>query len=163
LSGGNWSPFGAVFEENQASNVNAIALGGTRLLASVNGNGAVFFRDPGDPEWTLSWLDNTGLEPGLNAVSAIATANGGIEGTNVGVLTSAAGQEPWTFVNLGLGSLSNVEFAQRGRVVFASFSKAFETTFAYSGDDGATWHLLETVPAAFVFRLAIVGDELYAA
>src|SRR6185295_7465957 len=64
-AGATWGHFGEVFEPNQASNVNALALGGTRLLTAAGGNGSVFHRDPGEPEWVISWLDNVGLFPGV--------------------------------------------------------------------------------------------------
>lgn len=159
---GTWSHFGDVFEPNQASNTNTIAAGGTRLLVGAGANGMVFFRDPGDADWTLSWLDNNGLVPGLSALSAIWTGTRWVVGTNAGVFTSAEGHEPWTFVDPGLGTLFNTAFALRGRVLFASFSNPIQTTFAYSGNDGAAWHELETLGGVFVYRMAMVGTDLYA-
>jgi len=163
LIAGGWSHYGEIFEPNQASNTNDIVAGGNRLLVLASSNGDVFFRDPADAEWTQSWLDNVGLEPSLSPLTAIATGTGWIVGTNAGVFTSALGHEPWTFVNVGLGALSNVAFAQRGHVAFAAFSKFTQATFAYSGDDGATWNLLETLPAVFVFKMTTHDTDLYAA
>src|SRR5436190_15366675 len=56
-----WQHFGEEFEPNQASNLNSLALGGNRLLAAAGSNGMVFRRDPGEPDWTVSFLDNVGL------------------------------------------------------------------------------------------------------
>ena len=76
FAAGNWHHFGEVFEPNAASNTNGIAGGGTRLLVSAGANGMVFFRDPGDADWTRSWLDNTGLAPGPPAPSRARTRRG---------------------------------------------------------------------------------------
>lgn len=59
-----WSHFGEAFEDNQASNVNDLALGGIRLLATGGSNGQILFRDPGSPDWTVSNLDNVGIHAG---------------------------------------------------------------------------------------------------
>jgi len=97
LTGVNtWHHFGEEFEPNQASNVRGLAVGGTRLLAAAGGNGSVFFRDPGDADWTVSWLDNVGLRPGLQAFGAVWTGTGWVVATGVGqgVFSSTLGQEP---------------------------------------------------------------------
>jgi hypothetical protein len=163
LLAGGWSHFGEAFEPNQASNTVSIATDGKRLLVSAGANGSVFFRDRGDADWTQSWLDNAGLEPGLSALAQISSGTSWFVGTNVGVFVSPLGQEPWTFVDVGLGTLSNVAFAMRGHVAFGAFTKATFTTFTYSGNDGAGWSGMEMVPAAFVFKMATSGDDLYAA
>src|SRR5215831_1024431 len=111
---GGWQPFGAEFEPNQDSNMNGLALGGTRLLAMAGGNGDVFFRDPGDAEWTLSRLDNLGIHAGLQAMTAMFTGAGWIVGSNLGVFSSAAGHEPWTRHDPGFGALHWVTFANQG-------------------------------------------------
>ena len=160
--GGTWSHFGEEFEPNQASNVNSIAVGGTRLLAAAGGNGSVFFRDPGDGEWTISWLDNVGLHPGAEARMALWNGFGWVVGTNVGVFRSVLGQEPWSFTGLGLGSLGNSAFAARGRRLFAAFDIVTGAVIEQSADDGATWQELERLPGVFVFKLAMSGSDLYA-
>jgi hypothetical protein len=48
LGSGGWSHFGEVFEPEQASNVNTLALGNGRLLAAAGSNGSVFWRDRTD-------------------------------------------------------------------------------------------------------------------
>jgi hypothetical protein len=142
--------------------VNAIAAGGGRLLACGGFNGTVFFRDPGDADWTLSWLDNVGLEPGLAALSAVWTGSNWVVGSNVGVFRSLLGQEPWTFVDLQLGSLFVVSFATRGAEVFAAFGSPSRTVISHSTDDGASWQTLDTLPGVFTYVLAGSGDTLYA-
>jgi hypothetical protein len=113
---GTWHHFGEEFEPNQASNIRHVAVGGTRLLADAGGNGSVFFRDPGNGDWTISWLDNVGLRPGLEAFSTVWTGTGWVVATGVGrgVFTSAQGHEPWTFVDLGLGLVRSSTVATRG-------------------------------------------------
>lgn len=162
LVAGSWAHFGEQFEPNQASNTNGIAAGNSRLLVSAGANGTVFFRDPGDADWTLSWLDNTGILPGLAALSAIWTGGGWVVGSNIGVFTSPLGQEPWSFVDVGLGTIFSAPLAIRGRHVFAAFGTGATTFIEHSDDDGATWDLLDEQSFTFVYKLAVVGDDLYA-
>lgn len=163
LTAGNWSHFGEQFEPNQSSNLNAIAAGGSHLLACGGFNGMAFFRDPGDADWTLSWLDNNGLLPGLAPLSAIWTGGGWVVGSNIGVFTSADGRNPWTFVDTGHGTLFSAALATRGRHVFAAFGIGSATFIEHSDDDGATWQPLEQQDFIFVYELATSGSTLYAA
>jgi len=164
LSGpGGWQPFGSVFELNQAANVNALAVGGGRLLASAGGNGMVLRRDPGEPEWTVSNLDNIGPHAGLQAGRAEWTGTGWVVGTIAGVFCSDAGQEPWTRVNLGLGPVSWTAFATQGGHLFGAFDVPNFAVGAESSDDGATWQDLEVLPGVFVFQMAVSGSGLFAA
>ncbi len=162
LAAGTWQHFGEEFEPNAASNTNGIAAGGARLLVAAGFNGMVFFRDPGDADWTLSWLNNVGLAPGLAALSAVWTGGGWVVGANTGVFRSALGQEPWTFVDVNLGTLLIASFATLGHHVFAAFGNGSQTVIEHSADDGATWQVLEAQSGVFVFRLAMSGSELYA-
>jgi hypothetical protein len=162
VGAGAWSHFGEEFEPNQASNVRTLALGGTRLLAGAGSNGEVFRRNPGDGEWTISSLDNVGLHPGLAASSAAFTGSGWVVGTNIGIFRSVAGQEPWTFVNLGLGTLNHSAFATLGRRLFAAFDFVNAAAIEISDDNGATWQILEVQPNVFVFELTMSGTTLYA-
>ena len=160
-----WHHFGEEFEPNQASNVDDLALGGDRLVAIAGDNGALFRRNPGEPEWTISWLDNVGLFPGLQARSAAWSGTGWVVGTNIGVFTSTLGEEPWAFLDLGLGALANEVFATKGHRVFAAFmpTRPSMAVMSFSDDDGASWQSLENLPGAFVFKLGVVGNTLYAA
>jgi hypothetical protein len=158
-----WQPFGDAFEPNQASNVSGLALGGTRLLASAGANGMVFIRDPGDPDWTVSDLDNVGIHAGLQAAGAAWTGTGWVVGTNAGVFRSVAGQEPWTPSGPGLGPLLWTSFATQGSHLFAAFDTPTAAVIEESGDDGATWQNAETLPGVFVEKMAISGNTLYAA
>jgi hypothetical protein len=159
-----WHHFGEEFEPNQASNVRGLAVGGTRLLAAGGANGTVFFRDPGDAEWTLSWLDNVGLRPGLEAFGAVWTGTGWVVATGVGrgVVISPEGHEPWTAVNLGLGLLNSGTLTTRDHRVFGAFNRNTDVVIADSGDDGRSWEILDVLPQAFVFRMTTVGTDLYA-
>ena len=163
VPGGTWQHFGEAFEPNQASNVNALGVGGTRLIAAAGVNGTVFHRDPGENDWTTSFLDNVGLEPGLAAQAVIWNGSGWVVGTNVGVFRSASGQEPWSFTNLGLGPIFASSFATQDRRLFGAFDLQNEALVAISDDDGASWELLDVFPFRFVYHLAVVGDDLYAA
>src|SRR5262249_29998191 len=101
---GAWQPTGtAVFEPEQAQVVNAITLGGNRLVATAGANGEVFRNDPGEVDWDISELSNVGLLPGVGPTAVTFTGTGWLVGTNIGVFHSVAGQEPWTPVGLGLG------------------------------------------------------------
>jgi hypothetical protein len=164
-----WHPFGNEFENNTSANVADLETDGTRLVAAAGGNGSVFRRDPGELDWTISWLDNVGLRPGVQARQILWNGHGWVVGTIRGVSHSVGGQEPWTTFNPGLGPLQNEAFAARGRTLFAAFDfidfglglqiVAIES----SEDDGATWELMEFLPGAFVFRMAVARTTLYAA
>ena len=161
LASGTWARFGDldVFEANSAQ---AIAAGGSRLFASAGFNGQVFFRDPGQPNWTESLLENDGFAPGLAPLTAIWTGRAWVEGTNIGIFTSALGQSPWTFVDLGLGRpILAVSLALRGHDVFGSFANG-NSAIATSHDDGATWQVLDRLFGVVVVEIAIAGDVLYA-
>lgn len=159
----NWTHFSNIFEPNQSSNMNGIAAGGTRLLASAGFNGNVFFRNAGDAEWTISWLDNVGIVPGLAALTAIWTGSQWVVGSNAGIFYSAQGKSPWTFVDLGFGTLLSSALATRGSDLFGAFGNGSTAVIEYSLDHGVSWHVLDTLPATFVFGLATHGETLYAA
>ena len=160
-----WHHFGEEFEPNQASNVRGLAVGGTRLLAAAGGNGTVFFRDPGDADWTQSFLDNVGLHPGLQAFGAVFTGTGWVVATGAGqrVFDSVSGAGPWTIVNLGLGNLDSETLATRGHDVFGAFNRTLDAVIAHSGDDGVSWEGMDDLPGVLVFQMATVGTDLYAA
>ena len=160
---GIWHPFGDVFEPNQASNVNAVALGGTRLLALAGANGMVFIRDPGDADWGTSDLDDVGIHAGLTAQSAAWNGFGWVVGSNLGLFHSVAGQEPWTRVDPGLGPLNWTALAPLGRHLFAAFDITNVAVIEESDDDGATWQIEQVLPGVFVHKLAISGGAVYAA
>jgi len=161
LAAGTWVPFGNAFGPAQATNMTLIAAGGSRLFAAGGFNGTVFYRDPGDPDWTLSLLFNDRFAPGLAALSALWTGTRWVVGANIGIFFSANGQEPWTFSDPGAGSpLFVVPLAQHGHDLYANFG-AFTSSIAVSNDDGTTWQPLETLPVP-VTGLAVHGDLLYA-
>jgi len=160
LKGGTWNLFGNEFGPDQATNMTLIAAGGSRLFAAGGFNGTVFYRDPGDLDWTLSLLLNDHFGPGLAVLSAIWTGTRWVVGANNGVYFSALGHEPWTFSDPGAGRpLLTVPLARHGHDLFANFG-AFISTIAVSRDDGTTWQTLETLPVP-VTGLAVHGDTLY--
>jgi hypothetical protein len=158
-----WQHFGEEFEPNQASNLNSLTLGGSRLLATGGANGMVFRRDPGDPDWTVSFLDNVGIHAGLQAYDAIFTGTSWVVGSGNGVFRSAAGQEPWTRLDPGISPMVWTTFASQGQHLFAAFDTPILAVVAESDDDGASFHNAEIFPNVFVKALAIHGDQLYAA
>jgi hypothetical protein len=159
-----WHHFGEEFEPNQASNVRGLAVGGSRVLAAGGVNGSVFFRDPGDAEWTQSWLNTVGLHPGVEAFGAVWTGTGWVVATGVGrgVYSSTQGEEPWTTVDLGLGLLNSGTLALQGHRVFGAFNRNNDVVIADSGDDGLSWNVLDVQPQTFVFQMTTVGTDLYA-
>lgn len=159
-----WHHFGEEFEPNQASNVRGLAVDGTRLIAAAGGNGSVFFRDPGDADWTASWLDNVGLHPGLQAFGAVWTGTGWVVATGAGqrVFSSVHGDVPWAIVNLGLGNLDFETLTTLGHRVFGAFNRVNDAVIAHSDDDGLTWTALDDLPGVLVFRMATVGTDLFA-
>jgi photosystem II stability/assembly factor-like uncharacterized protein len=159
-----WQPLGAALELNQASNVNALVLGGDRLLAMGGANGMVFHNDPGETDWTVSNLDNLGIHSGLTGQSAAFTGTGWVVGTNAGVFRSVAGQEPWTRFDPRLGPLTWTAFATQKNHIFAAFVTApLASVLDESTDDGATWSTSETESGVFVHKLAISGNAVFAA
>jgi len=158
-----WAHFGEVFEPEQASNVNTLALGGTRLLAGAGGNGTVFHRDPGDADWTPSGLGPNGMLPGVQTQALLWTGNGWVAGTSVGVFLSPSGQEPWSLSSLGVVPLRSSAFTMFGATLVAAFDLATEAVIAFSPDEGVSWNLLERQPGVFVFALAADDVDVYAA
>jgi hypothetical protein len=158
-----WHPFGNEFEPNQASNVNDVALGGTRLLACAGGNGTTFHRDPADVEWTVDFLVNGTLRPGTSAETALWTGSRWIVGTNAGAFFSPNGEAPWTPAIADLRNIAWSTFVQQGLTVFAAFDSVNRILFAESHDDGASWTVQERVFPAVAYQLAIHGNDLYAA
>ena len=163
LNGGTWHSFGGEFEENQAANVNDLETDGKRLLASAGGNGSVFHRDPGEPAWAISWLNNVGLSPGLMAFGATFNGHAWVVGTLRGVSRSETGQEPWTLVDPGLGPIQRATFATQKRTLFAAFDIPNFALIEQSFDDGASWHILDVQSQTFVLRLASARNQLFAA
>ena len=114
LSSGTWHTFGSAFGPAQATNMTLIAAGGSRLFAGGGFNGTVFFRDPGDTDWTLSLLFNDRFAPGLASLSALFTGTRWLVATNIGVFWSTAGQAPWTFADPD-NRLSVLPSSRKGR------------------------------------------------
>jgi hypothetical protein len=163
LAAGPWTLFGDhTLQAFQATNMDQIVVGGSRLFAMGGFNGTVFFRDPGQPDWTVSLLFNDRFAPGLAGLNAIWTGSRWVVGSNIGMFHSPTGQEPWTYVDLGLHSLFFVGLAMRGTDVFASLGAGGGSLIAVSGDDGVTWQNLDTLVSVGVYRLAVHGSDLYA-
>jgi hypothetical protein len=160
---GAWSHFGEEFEPNQASNVSDLELGGSRLIASAGANGTVFVRDPGDLDWTISFLANTGILPGLTAHTSLWTGSHWVVGTGKGVLLSPTGREPWTPATTNLNGATWATFVQSGTVILAAFDFLPGSLIVKSEDGGDNWTLLEAQPGVFVYQLALRGTQLFAA
>jgi hypothetical protein len=150
-----------VFEPDQASTVVDLALGGSRLLALGGANGMVFRRDPGQPEWTESFLKNTGISAGLTAQMAEWTGSGWVVGTNTGPFWSLAGQEPWTRVNLAIGAIDHSTFVTTNPRLVGAFSVATGCVVETSLDDGVSWTFLEFLPNVFTYALATNHGTIY--
>ncbi len=160
---GTWAHFGEVFEPNAASTVAAVAVGGTRLLAPAGANGMMFHRDPGDADWTLSFLNNTGWDAGVMPLKAVWTGHEWVVSANTGVYRSATGASPWSFTDTGLAPLLAAPLAQQGPIVFATFVGIGGSTLEFSGDEGATWNVLDVQPGVITLDMALGGGTLYAA
>jgi hypothetical protein len=159
----SWQTTGTEIEANQGANVNGLSLGGSRLIASAGVNGMVFRNDPGETDWTVSDLDNAGIHAGLSAKGAVWTGTGWVVGTNIAIFHSVAGQEPWTLSALGLGPLDWTALTAQGGHVFAAFDTPLAAVIEESDDDGDTWQNAEVQSGVFVQKLAISGNNLYAA
>lgn len=163
LAGGaGWSNFSGVIVPDQAGNMTSIAASPTRLLATGGAIGDVFFRDPGDADWTESLLFNDHLAAGLAPLAAIWTGSSWLVGTNIGVFRSDLGEAPWTYHDFGLHPTFFASFALHDGIVFTHFANGSGTGIEYSGDGGVTWLLLDALPSIFTYSLTAVGDLLYA-
>jgi hypothetical protein len=164
LASGSWAQFGDhTIQAFQATNMDGgIAAGPSRLLAGGGFNGTVFFRDPGQADWTVSLLFNDHFAPGLAPLNAIWTGRRWVVGSNIGIFHSATGQEPWAFVDFGLSPLFFVGLVLHGTDLFASLGAGGGSLVAVSRDDGFTWQNLDTLAAVGIYRLATHGSDLYA-
>jgi len=158
-----WHRFGNVFEPNQAPNVNDVAFNGTRLLVCAGANGTTFHRDPADVEWTVDFLVNGTLSPGLSAQTAHWTGARWLVGGSSGVFLSPNGEQPWTRSTTIMRNVAWSVFAQRGATTFAAFDSVNFILFAESHDAGTSWTIQERVVQSFAYQLAVHGSELYAA
>ena len=89
---GNWSKYGAIFEPAQASNMSSIAASTTKLFACAGFNGDAYWRDRGDPDWTITYFINNTVAAGLASLAAHWTGKSWLVGTNIGVYRSPVGQ-----------------------------------------------------------------------
>lgn len=162
FTAGSWTHFGNEIENFEGDNMTAIAAGGSRLFAAGGFNGTVFFRDPGDPDWTLSLLFNDRFAPGLAGIAAIWTGHRWVVGSNIGIYHSADGREPWTYVDFGIHPTLFVGFATFGSDLIASMGAGGGTLITMSRDDGVTWQSLDSLFGVFVYKIARQGTTLYA-
>ena len=162
LRTGGWSHYGNVLEPAQAGNMESLAASDTRLFACAGFNGDVYFRDLGDADWSFDFLRNGQVAAGLASLAAIHTGHSWLVGTNIGVFHSALGQTPWTYIDFGLYPTLFASFALDRDVVFTHFASGEGTGIEYSTDDGTTWQVLDRLPATFTYKIAALGDTLYA-
>jgi hypothetical protein len=159
-SGGTWSRYGAL---DQATFSEGIDASDTRLFAATGNNGDAYYRDPGDPDWTMTLLLNGTTAAGLAPTSVVWTGSCWLVGTNIGVFRSVTGQEPWTYTDFGLRPLFFTSFALSHGTVWTHFANNQGTGIEYSRDDGLTWQVLDKQPGVFTYAIEAVGDQLYAA
>ena len=157
-----WQPFGNAPQANQAGSVQEFGSAGIRLVIGGGANGLVFWNDTGMPDWTVSYLDNQGLVPGLMPTAVTWTGIRWMVATNLGCYRSLSGSGDWEHVGPNLGQTFEGRFASRKPLLYAAINKNSNVHFYATGDDGSSWHLLETLPA-YVYELAIVGTVMYAA
>ena len=162
LDSGSWTPFGGqTIPDFQASNMDGgITVGGSRLFAMGGSNGTVFFRDPGQADWTVSLLFSDRLAPGLAPLSALWTGTSWVVGSSIGMFRSPTGQPPWTFFDLGLHSLFFTSVVMHGADVYSSLGTLGGTLIAVSHDDGVNWQGLDTLVSVGVYSLAVHEDHL---
>ena len=159
-AGGTWSRYGAL---DQADYTEGIDASDTRLFAATGNNGDAYYRDPGDPDWTMTLLLNGTTAAGLAPSSVVWTGASWLVGTNIGVFRSPVGQEPWTYTDFGLRPLFFTSFALTHGIVLTHFANNQGTGIEYSRNDGATWQVLDAQPGVFTFAIEAVDDQLYAA
>jgi len=163
FASGSWSRYGDhTLQDFQATNMDAIAEGGGRLFAAGGFNGTVFFRDRGQPDWTVSLLFNDQFAPGLAGLNAVWTGSRWVVGSNIGMFQSATSASPWSFSDFGLHELISVGIAMRDEELFASLGAGAGSLVLRSVDDGVTWQGLDTLAFVGIYRLAISRDHLYA-
>src|SRR5262245_51288823 len=158
---GTWSHFGDLPGDTTAGIVDDVAASDTRLVASGGGNGSIYFRDIGAPGWTQNFLTG-GFTAGLEGLALAWTGHGWVVGSNGGLFRSPTGQEPWTPTGPALGILLHVSFAVRSSDLFADLGIQGGSVIAFSADNGVDWQVLENMTSVFIYRLAILGNELYA-
>ena len=162
LTSGIWTRYGDIFEPEESTDMTAIAAGGSRMLACGGGNGTVYFRDPGQSDWTLELLFNDHFAAGLAALSAAWNGRAWVVGSNIGVFHSASGQEPWTFEDFELRPLFFTPVVTHGTDFFVSLGAGNGTLIALSHDDGVTWQGLDTLAFALTYDLGVQETTLYA-
>jgi hypothetical protein len=123
----------------------------------------VFRRDPGEPDWTVSFLDNLGIHAGLQAFDALYTGTSWLVGSGNGLFRSVAGQEPWARLDPGISPMTWTTFASQGQHVFAAFDTPILAVIAESDDDFVSLQGEEVFPDVFIKSLALSGNNLYAA
>lgn len=158
-----WHPYGDAFEPNQAPNVSDLASDGARLLACAGGNGMMFTRDPADPDWTVSFLDDVGIHAGLAPEAALWTGSSWVVGTNLGVFASPTGLQQWTRTQTPLTQVHGSAFALRGGTLIGAFDLQDLAVIQESGDQGATWTNVETLLQTFVYQIVVEDGNLFAA
>jgi len=160
LTSGTWRRYGDIFEPDQATNMTFIAAGPSRLLAGGGNNGFVFFRFPGQPDWTPSLLLNDRIGAGLAALNGIWTGTHWVVAVSDRVFVGD--ESGWRSVNPGLaGPQFFVPFAMHGGDLYAEFAAGLGSTIKVSHDEGSTWAPSDTFNVA-TSGLAVQGNTLYA-
>jgi hypothetical protein len=121
LGGAAWQKFGTAFEANVAGSVTDLAVEGGRLIACAGGNGLVFHRDPGAPDWTFSTLGNGEPVPGLQASGALWSGTRWLVATQAGTYGSATGTGGWSPLGPSLGARLDGRVARGEALVMGAF------------------------------------------
>ena len=154
-----WSPVGTNLVANAAGGVADLECAGDRLVACSGGNGFVHHNDRGDADWTVSYLNNTGISPGLQPSAAAWTGSAWLVAAQAGAFRSAAAVSPWSAVGPALGSRFDGRLATRNGRTFGAWNSSSATTYVFSHDDGTHWQVLETIPG-YTYEMVLLGTRL---
>lgn len=157
---GPWAPTGPQLVDYQSGDVQGLASHGGRLVAVGGFNGVAFHNDGGAP-WTESLLNDGMITPDLAPTGVAWTGTAWLVATNHGVYRSADGTGHWEFTGLNLGNTVDSRITAGGGRAFVVVNRSSGGVFWWTHDDGATWHLMETVPQ-WPSELALQGQRLWA-
>lgn len=156
-----WSGFGAALVGSTAGSVPDLQVVGDRMLAAAGGNGCVFHNDRGEADWTLSFLDNSGVLPGLQARRVAWDGASWLVATQLGCFASAAGESPWTAIGPSEpGYVEGYVASGGGRTMAARNTLGSAKYWLHAG--GSSWEPLETF-LTNTYDIALQGGLLYAA
>lgn len=148
--------------EGLPGNVDAVSGAPGRLVAGASANGYVYVREDGAPAWTeYAYVP---FDPFGPQMYALAMASGALlGGSSHGLFRSADGGRTWARTDLGVGTFGNVRLTVGGGRAYALATRFTRGTFAAVSDDaGRTWQVLEEIPGAVTYSVAVAGGRLFA-